>query len=83
MKSHKIFQVTYNIKIHAKMFLLNFYFKSLEMHELKVRVEISVACRQWGKRANLKTGVTRKQSTPNFPKNEHFLPLDTHTQIRF
>ena len=24
--------------------------------------------------ANLKTGVSRKQSTPNFPKNEHFLP---------
>ena len=23
---------------------------------------------------NLKTGVSRKQSTPNFPKNEHFLP---------
>ena len=40
--------------------------------------------RQWnkssvkGKRANLKTGVSRKQSTPNFPKNEHFLPPDTH-----
>ena len=26
------------------------------------------------KRVNLKTGVTRKQSAPNFPKNEHFLP---------
>ena len=25
-------------------------------------------------------GVTRKQSTPNFPKNEHFLPPDTHTR---
>ena len=24
------------------------------------------------KRANLKTKVTRKQSTPNFPKNEHY-----------
>ena len=31
--------------------------------------------------ANLKTGVSRKQSTPNFPKNEHFLPLDTHTYV--
>ena len=31
------------------------------------------------KRANLKTVVSRKQSTPNFPKNEHFLPSDTHT----
>ena len=28
------------------------------------------------KKANLKTGVSRKQSTPNFPKNEHFLPLE-------
>ena len=27
---------------------------------------------------NLKSGVTRKQSTPNFPKNKHFLPTDTH-----
>ena len=26
-------------------------------------------------------GVSRKQSTPNFPKNEHFLPLDTHTYV--
>ena len=25
--------------------------------------------------------VTRKQSTPNFPKNEHFLPPDTHTCV--
>ena len=30
---------------------------------------------------NLKTGVTRKQSTPNFPKNEHFLLSDTHTRF--
>ena len=28
---------------------------------------------------NLKTGVSRKQSTSNFPKNEHFLPSDMHT----
>ena len=28
-----------------------------------------------------KTGVTRKQSTPNFPKNKHFLPPDTHTYV--
>ena len=27
--------------------------------------------------ANLKTGVSRKQSTPNFMKNGHFLPPDT------
>ena len=29
------------------------------------------------KRAHLKTGVSRKQSTPNFPKNERLLPPDT------
>ena len=34
-----------------------------------------------GKWANLKTGVSRKQSTPRFPKNEHFLPPDTHTYV--
>ena len=28
-----------------------------------------------GKKANLKTEVTRKQSIPNFLKNEHLLPL--------
>ena len=26
------------------------------------------------KRTNLKMGVTRKYSMPNFPKNEHFVP---------
>ena len=29
--------------------------------------------------ASLKAIITRKQSTPNFLKNKHFLPLDTHT----
>ena len=33
------------------------------------------------KRSNLKTGVPRKQSTPNFPKNEHFLPSDMHAHV--
>ena len=28
-------------------------------------------------KGDLKTEVTRKQSTPNFPKKEHFLPPDT------
>ena len=27
-------------------------------------------------------GVSRKQSTPNFPKNKHFLPSDTYTYAR-
>ena len=30
---------------------------------------------------NLKTGVSRKQSTLKFPKNKHFLPPDTHTCV--
>ena len=33
---------------------------------------------QQGKRANLKTGVTRRQRTPNIPKSEHFLTPDTY-----
>ena len=32
----------------------------------------SIYRRDYGKRANLKTEVTRIQSTPNFPKNERF-----------
>ena len=32
-------------------------------------------------RAILKTGVSRKQSTPNFSKNKHFLHYDTHTYV--
>ena len=31
---------------------------------------------------NPETGVSRKQSTSNFPKIEHFLPPDTHTYMR-
>ena len=30
---------------------------------------------------DLKTGVSRKQRTPNFPKKEHFLPPNTHTHM--
>ena len=30
-----------------------------------------------------KTEVTRKQSTRNFPKNDYFLPPDTHTYAYF
>ena len=33
------------------------------------------------KGANLKTGISRKQSTPNFPKNEHFVTPDTHAYV--
>ena len=37
--------------------------------------------RENGKRGNLKTDVSRKQSTPKFPKNKHFLRPDTHTYV--
>ena len=30
---------------------------------------------------NFRKGVTRKQSTPNFTKNEHILPPHTHTSV--
>ena len=29
------------------------------------------------RRANLETSVSRKESTPNFPKNDYFLPTDS------
>ena len=32
-------------------------------------------------KGDLKTGVTRKQSTSNIPKNENFLPPDAHTHM--
>ena len=32
-------------------------------------------------KGDLKTGVSRKQSTPKFTKNKHFLPPDTHTYV--
>ena len=31
--------------------------------------------------AHLKMGFTRKLSTLNFPRSEHFLPRDTHTYV--
>ena len=31
--------------------------------------------------ASLTTGVSGKQSTPNFPKYEHLLPPDMHTRV--
>ena len=31
--------------------------------------------------SNVKTSVSRKQCTPNFPKNEHFFPPDTQTYV--
>ena len=34
-------------------------------------------------KANLKTGVSRKQSTPKFEENEHLLSPDMHARVRF
>ena len=46
-------------------------------------LETTTNCQQQGERANLKTGVTRKQSI-NFSKNEHFLPVDQGVRnVRF
>ena len=41
-------------------------------------LKISSVIRQKGESQK---GVSRKQSTPNFPKNEHFLSPDTHTYM--
>ena len=35
------------------------------------------------KRANLATGISRKQSTPNFPKSEHLLPPNTQYVMEY
>ena len=57
----------------------SFFDSSFSLAKLfsKKRVVSSVI----GKRVNLKTGVSRKQSMSNFPINEHFLPSDTHTYV--
>ena len=48
----------------------------LHLHNVTGRVR-----RYYGKRADLRTEVTRIQSTPNFPKNKRSLPPDTHTYV--
>ena len=45
----------------------------------KIFVFKSSVIRQKGE---TQTGDSRKESTPNFPKNEHFLPPVTHTYVR-
>ena len=40
-----------------------------------------ILCREKGKRANLKTGVSRKRNTPKFPENKHFLHFYTHVSV--
>ena len=60
-------KVYFFVKLQSPALLRTDFF-----HNLSVR----------GKRANLKTGVSRKQSTSNFPKNEHFLPTDAQTYVK-
>ena len=48
---------------------------------IKAKRSMKLNRRCSGKRTNSKTQVTRKKSTANFPKNEHFLPHDTHTCV--
>ena len=63
----------------GKMFLgLCMASDSLSTHIILITHNRTSAIRH---RANLKTDVTRKQSTWNFPKNDYFLPTDTHTQV--
>ena len=50
----------------------------------KLKVELLLEYEVVGNKAEgriSKTGVTRKQSPSNFPKNDNFLPLDTHVHV--
>ena len=56
--------------------MLLFIFILFKMHERVTSLEKefeTVFVVNKAKRANLKTGLSRKQSTSNFPKNRHFL----------
>ena len=55
-------------------FLLTHFFAAVNLFY----IDNSSVIRQKGK---FQSGVSRKQSKPNFPKNEHFLPPDTHTRV--
>ena len=72
---------TYSLKNPAFHLLVFIFFvcSILNLISSSQTYNICLLRRQYGKRANLKTGVSRKQSMPYFPKNEHFLPPDTHT----
>ena len=53
-----------------------FIFSKKEVNTLRRQIVNNKA-----KKANLKTGVSRKQSASNFPKKEHFSPPDTHMYV--
>ena len=69
--------------------MLKFWLKVLKIYYHKIYefytwfiFFVKVADRwEQGKKTNLKTGVTRKQSMPHVPKNEHFLSPDTPTHV--
>ena len=48
-------------------------------YQKQTQLNISSVIRQKGESQN--DCFKKKQTTPNFPKNEHFLPLDTHTYV--
>ena len=60
--------------LHVKSFTVPYFLA------FGINTKISSVIRQ-SQKVNLKTEEARKQSTPNFPKNERFLPPDTHTNV--
>ena len=57
-------------------FFIFFIFSEKEVNTLRRQIVNNKA-----KKANLKTGVSRKQSASNFLKKEHFSPPDTHMYV--
>ena len=53
----------------------------LDKYLYKIEIRLRTTRRCQGKRAKLQMGVSRKQSPPNFLKNEHFLPPDTNMYV--
>ena len=70
VKTNLSISVYYNIR--AAHFVMSFSTNSFNLGKYTFR-------RKQGKRANPKTGFSRKQSSQNFPKNEHSLPPDTNS----
>ena len=68
--------VGFYIKYNTGMKWVNFKFSSKRMLFWEQQQSVSNKTT-----VNLKTSVSTKQSTPNFPKNKHFLLPDTHTYV--
>ena len=72
----KVFQTKFTYKFVSCLsyflrYIANFILPTLVIWEL-------ICSSVQGKKTNLKTGISREQSTPKFSKNKHFLPPDTH-----